>query len=78
MIEHYIELGPARTEMLTDALVLQINGIGALARRRRLTDDEMAELMQLTSDWEAAQIAHLSFIEAESMMTLLRLRGLSA
>lgn len=78
MIEHYIELGPEGVEMVTESLVLQINGLGALARRRPLTDEEMAELSELTGDWEMAQTARIAFSEADTIMALCRLGGLQA
>lgn len=77
MIEHYIELGPARTGELTESIVLQINGLGALARKRPLRDEERDELMALTGDWEMAQIARLAFVEAEALLIHCRLQGLS-
>jgi len=73
MIEHYLELGADGTEMVTESLVLQINGLGALARRRPLTDEEMSELSELTGDWAMAQTARLAFIEADAVMVLCRL-----
>lgn len=76
MIEHYIEIGPDRTAMIVDSLVLRIKGIGELARRRDLTDSERAEISELTGDWEMAQIALLSFVEAEALLIHCRLQGL--
>jgi hypothetical protein len=73
MIEHYLAMSGPEIAAEANRLHGSIKRLGDLSKTRRLGSEELAELCELTGDWESAQIAHRAWILTDLAMHLCRL-----